>query len=106
MPDDTTGKIAPSNPAYKVQYILSLVLEAPMGDLYRYEEVNESVINWAQAAFGSHHQMYLLMEQIGRPCAEPSEAQQSEGNLLAEALPSWPQEGSVTVQDGYLLVCF
>lgn len=102
LPDAVAGKLPAANPAYKVQYVLSLTLGAPMGDLYAYEEVNESVINWAQSAFGSHEQMALLMEEIGRPCLRPSPEQQAAGDALAAGLPP----GTVTQQDGYLLVRF
>lgn len=102
LPDDIAGKLPAGNPAYKVQYLLSVTLGAPMGDLYAYEEVNESVINWAQTAFGSHEQMYLLMEEVGRPCQRPTADQQAAGDALAAGQPP----GSVTRQDGYLLVRF
>ena len=94
--------IAQSNPAYKVAYLVAAVLGGPQGELYHYENPQTLVINWAQTAFGSHEQMYLLMEQIGRPCARPTADQQAAGDALAGTTP----EGSVSVQDGYLLVCF
>lgn len=100
LPDAVTHRLPAGHPAYKAAWVLSVTLGAPMGDLYPYEEVNESVINWAQSAFGSHDQMYLLMQQIGRPCAAPTEAQQAAGDALAAELPA-----GVTRQEGYLLVC-
>lgn len=99
LPDAVTHRLPAGHPAYKAAWLLSVVLGSPMGDLYPYEEVNESVINWAQSAFGSHEQMYLLMEQVGRPCARPTADQQAAGEALAAATDSL-----VTQQDGYLLV--
>ncbi|HJC55041.1 MAG TPA: glucosyltransferase domain-containing protein [Candidatus Gemmiger stercoravium] len=98
LPDTASYRLPAGHPAYKAAWVLSVTLGAPMGDLYPYEEVNESVINWAQSAFGSHEQMYLLMDQAGRPCARPSEEQQTEGEALADG------NEAVTLQDGYLLV--
>lgn len=94
--------IAPGNPAYKAAYLVAAVLGGPQGELYHYENPQTLVINWAQTAFGSHEQMYLLMEEIGRPCVRPTAEQQAAGDALAGTVP----EGSVSAQDGYLLVCF
>lgn len=102
LPDGLAGKLPAANPAYKVQYVLSVALGAPMGDLYAYEEANESVINWAQSAFGSHEQLYLLMEEIGRPCLRPTAEQQAAGDALAGGTAP----GTVTDQGDYLLVRF
>ena len=100
LPDAVTHRLPAGHPAYKAAWVLSVALGAPMGDLYPYEEVNESVVNWAQSAFGSHEQIYLLMEEIGRPCAVPTDDQQAAGDALAG------EAQAVTRQDGYLLVCF
>ncbi len=102
LPDEVSGKLPASSPVYKVQYLLSVTLGAPLGDDYRYEDVNESVINWALDAFGGQEQMYRLMDRVGRPCARPTPEQQAAGSALAgDAAP-----GTVTQQAGYLLVRF
>ena len=83
LPDAVSGRLPAQHPAYKAAWVLSVTLGAPMGDLYAHEEVNKSVINWAQSAFGTHAQMYLLMDEIGRPCAQPTADQQAAGDALA-----------------------
>ena len=75
-----------------------------VGELFRYENPQTMVVAWAQGAFGTHEQTYRLMELAGRSCAAPTAAQQLAGEQLAESLPVWPAEGSVSLQDGYLLV--
>ena len=101
LPDAVSGRLPAQHPAYKAAWVLSVTLGAPMGDLYAHEEVNKSVINWAQSAFGTHAQMYLLMDEIGRPCAQPTADQQAAGDALAAGLSP-----GVSAQDGYLLVVF
>ena len=76
-----------------------------VGELFRYENPQTMVVAWAQGAFGTHEQTYRLMELAGRSYAAPTAAQQLAGEQLAESLPVWPAEGSVSLQDGYLLVC-
>lgn len=93
--------IPQANPAYKAAYLIAAVLGGPQGELYRYENPQTLVINWAQDAFGGKEQMYLLMEYIGRPCTAVTPDQQAEASALAETL-----EPGVTVQDGYILVNF
>ena len=100
LPEAQQHKLPASNPAYKVAYLLSVTLGQPMGDLYAYEEVNESVIQWALEAFGGREQMYLLMEHIGRPCALPTPDQQAAAD--AAGLPS----GTVTRLNDCLVVTF
>ena len=101
LPDAVSGRLPAQHPAYKAAWVLSVTLGAPMGDLYAHEEVNKSVINWAQSAFGTHAQMYLLMDEIGRPCAQPTADQQAAGDALAAG-----RSPGVSAQDGYLLVVF
>lgn len=102
LPAEHTHPLPADSLAYKVQYLLSVTLGEPMGELYRYEEVNESVINWSQASFGTNDQMYILMAQQGRPCARGTKAQQTEGNVLADGL----EQGTVMNCGDYLLVAF
>ncbi|MDD4850735.1 MAG: glucosyltransferase domain-containing protein [Gemmiger sp.] len=96
------------NPAYKVQAVVAAVLGGPQGTLYRYENPGQLAINWAQTAFGSHEQLYRLWAAAGcsYPATAPTPAQQAEADALAEALPHWPEAGSVCLQAGYLLVNF
>ena len=103
LPEELSRRLVvpAQNPAYKVSYLISAVLGGPFGELYRYENPQTLVINWAQDAFGGKEQLYLLMEQVGRPCAAVTPEQQSEADQLAQTLPD-----GVTMQDGYLLVRF
>lgn len=103
LPDDLTARITvpASNPAYKAAWVIHALLGGPMGTLAWCENPQTLVINWAQTAFGGHDQMYLLMEQIGRPCAAATPDQQAAADALAQTL-----ESGVTRQDGYLLVKF
>lgn len=98
---EARAEIPAGNPSYTVAWVIATALDGPQGLLYRYENPQTLVINWAQTAFGSHEQMYLLMEELGRSYIRPTAEQQAAGNALAETLPA-----GVTRQDGYLLVCF
>ena len=93
------------NAAYRVSQAFTHRLGGVVGELFRYENPQTMVVAWAQGAFGTHEQTYRLMELAGRSCAAPTAAQQLAGEQLAESLPVWPAEGSVSLQDGYLLVC-
>ena len=97
--------IPPDNAAYRVSQAFTHRLGGVVGELFRYENPQTMVVAWAQGAFGTHEQTYRLMELAGRSCAAPTAAQQLAGEQLAESLPAWPAEGSVSLQDGYLLVC-
>lgn len=100
LPDEVTRRLPGDHPAYKAEWVLSVTLGMPMGDLYPYEEVTRSVIEWAQSAFGGHEQIYLLMDYAGRPCVRCTPDQQAAADALAEQL----DPGSVTAQDGLLIV--
>ena len=101
-PELTERLVIPaSNPAYKAAYLIHAVLGGPLGELYRYENPETLVINWAQDAFGGKEQMYRLMEAVGRPCAAADDAQQQAANLTAES-----GEHGIAMQDGYIMVIF
>lgn len=91
-----------NTPTYSAAYCISLLFGGPLGELYRYESPMTLVINWAQVAFGTNEQMYILMDQIGRPCVPVEPQVQADAEKLAAVLPG----ESVTKQDGYLLVVF
>ena len=97
--------IPPDNAAYRVSQAFTHRLGGVVGELFRYENPQTMGVAWAQGAFGTHAQTYRLMELAGRSCAAPTAAQQLAGEQLAESLPAWPAEGSVSLQAGYLLVC-
>lgn len=88
-----------ASPAYKFSWVINTLLGGAQGDLYRYENPQTLVINWAQTAFGSNAQIYALMDYIGHPCQPATPEQQTAANTLAQTLPP-----GVTRQDGYLLV--
>lgn len=98
---EARAAIPAGNPAYTAAWVIATALDGPQGPLYRYENPQTLVINWAQTAFGSHEQMYLLMEELGYEYLRPSAEQQAAGDALAQELPA-----GVSRQDGYLLVCF
>lgn len=98
---EARAAIPAGHPAYTAAWVVATALDGPQGTLYRYENPQTLVINWAQTAFGSHEQMYLLMEELGHVYARPTAEQQAAGDALAESLPA-----GVSKQDGYLLVCF
>lgn len=98
LPDEVTRRLPEGHPAYKAEWVLSVTLGMPMGDLYPYEEVTHSVIEWAQSAFGGHEQMYLLMDYIGRPCVRCTPEQQAAADA-AELAP-----GTVTALENCLVV--
>lgn len=98
---EARAEIPAGSPSYTAAWVIATVLDGPQGILYRYENPQTLVINWAQTAFGSHEQMYLLMEELGHSYGRPTAEQQAAGDALAETLPA-----GVTRQDGYLLVCF
>lgn len=98
---EARAAIPEGNPAYTAAWVIATALDGPQGTLYRYENPQTLVINWAQTAFGSHEQLYLLMEELGHTYSRPTAEQQAAGDALAETLPA-----GVTRQDGYLLVCF
>ena len=95
---EARAALGPNNPAYKVTYLVSALLGGAQGTLYRYENPNILVIDWAQTAFGSHAQMYLLMEYTGRACVAPTPEQQAAADALEGVEPG------VSARDGYLLV--
>jgi hypothetical protein len=105
-PEQLTARytIPAANPAYKAAWVFSTVLGGPTGTLYRCENPQTSVINWAQEAFGSHAQMYLLMRQTGTDCKECTAEQQAAADVAAQDMPDWPQAGSVAVQNGCAVV--
>lgn len=98
---EARAAIPAGHPAYTAAWVIASVFGGAQGTLYRYENPQTLVINWAQTAFGSHEQMYLLMEQLGHEYLRPSPEQQSAGDTLADTLPA-----GVTLQDGYVLVVF
>lgn len=98
---EARAEIPAGSPSYTAAWVIATALDGPQGLLYRYENPQTLVINWAQTAFGSHEQMYLLMEELGHAYTRPTAEQQAAGDVLAETLPA-----GVTRQDGYLLVCF
>lgn len=98
---EARAAIPAGNPAYTAAWVIATALDGPQGTLYRYENPQTLVINWAQTAFGTHEQMYLLMEELGHTYARPTQEQQTAGDALAETLPA-----GVSRQEGYLLVCF
>ncbi|HJA26539.1 MAG TPA: glucosyltransferase domain-containing protein [Candidatus Fournierella merdigallinarum] len=91
-----------NTPSYSAAYFISLALGGPLGELYRYGSPMTLVVNWAQVAFGTNEQMYILMDEIGRPCIPAGQQTQMAAENIAATLP----DGSVTAQDGYLLVVF
>ena len=58
----------------------------------------------AAFVFGAGIVVYVFL-WLTMPVGDPVAAQQLAGEQLAESLPVWPAEGSVSLQDGYLLVC-
>lgn len=98
---EARAAIPAGHPAYTAAWVIATALDGPQGTLYRYENPQTLVINWAQTAFGNHEQMYLLMEELGHSYTRPTPEQQSAGDALAETLPA-----GVTRQEDYLLVCF
>lgn len=98
---EARAAIPAGHPAYTAAWVIATTLDGPQGTLYRYENPQTLVINWAQTAFGSHEQMYLLMEELGHQYTRPTAEQQAAGDALAQDLPA-----GVSLQDGYLLVCF
>lgn len=102
LPDEVLHTVPLEKRPYAVERWMQERWNFPVNYLYPYEEVTQSVINWAQTAFGSHEQMYLLMDWIGRPCTRAVPDQQAAGNILSMSLGP----GTVTAQDGYLLVHF
>ena len=98
--------LPPANPAYRAAWVVHALLGGPQGELYRYENPNQLVINWAQTAFGGHEQLYRLMDEVGAPCAQAAPEQQAAADALAGTLPHWPQAGSVVAENGYILVNF
>ena len=102
LPDEILHTVPLDKRAYAVERWMQERWDFPVNYLYPYEEVTQPVINWAQDAFGSHEQIYRLMEWIGRPCTRAVPEQQAAGDVLAESI----EPGTVTAQEGYLLVRF
>lgn len=98
---EARAAIPAGHPSYTAAWLIATAFGGPQGVLYRYENPQTLVINWAQTAFGSHEQMYLLMEQLGYEYLRPTPDQQTAGDALAQELGP-----GVTAQDGYVLVCF
>lgn len=98
---EVRAAIPAGHPAYTAAWVIATALDGPQGTLYRYENPQTLVINWAQTAFGSHEQMYLLMAELGHEYTRPTAEQQAAGDALAQDLPA-----GVSLQDGYLLICF
>ncbi len=98
---EARAAIPAGHPTYTAAWVIATVFGGPQGTLYRYENPQTLVINWAQTAFGGHEQMYLLMEQLGHEYLRPTPEQQAAGDALADTLPA-----GVTLQAGYVLVRF
>lgn len=98
---EARAAIPAGHPTYTAAWLIATALGGPQGTLYRYENPQTLVINWAQTAFGGHEQMYLLMEQLGHEYARPTPEQQAAGDALAGTLPA-----GVSLQEGYILVLF
>ncbi len=71
-------------------------------------EAQYPFIRWALDAFdGTNREMMAFLRMHGYEFVTVSdEAVLERARQIGDSLPGWPREGSVSLQDGYVLVCF